>query len=266
MSKIKTILTSVALMINCMLVVSHAQTVQVTYKAKLTEPFSKQIAKDKKKNPPSVHHIIEQMHIYEKQINSYSIDFHLFYRNSKSYMSLIPSDTMGRSVWNYESGEFEFSLVMKDDVVIKDFTTDSIKISRVRNANYCVKGVMPTFCWGILNERKSILGFPCVKAVCTYQDKEIVAWFTPSIPISDGPLEYQGLPGLILELRTWDNGTTYKATKVQIGKLEDMSALPSEVPCSKDSKTIHVSSLDEQWKTVNQIKTQARRKHRRSKQ
>ena len=30
------------------------------------------------------------------------------------------------------------------------------------------------------------------------RDVEVVAWFTPEIPVSSGPSWYQGLPGLIL--------------------------------------------------------------------
>ena len=31
---------------------------------------------------------------------------------------------------------------------------------------------------------------------------DIVAWYTPQIPVSHGPAEFGGLPGLILELTT----------------------------------------------------------------
>ena len=41
---------------------------------------------------------------------------------------------------------------------------------------------------------------------------EIEAWFTPQIPVSQGPDDYWGLPGLILEVT--DGTTTYLCTKV----------------------------------------------------
>jgi len=239
----------------------YAQEAKIIYKAQLTEPYANQIEKDKKRNPHVVH-IIDQMYKYEKQIDTYSIDFELKYSENKSYMSLVPSDTMGISIWDYDSGEFKFSLVMKDDLVVKDFTTDSISVSRFRNASYCVRGAMPEFDWIISSEHKEILCFPCIKATSTYQGKEVVAWFTPSIPIPDGPLEYQGLPGLILELSTWDNVTTYKAIKVKVDDFANaLNEQSTEFQCKENRDLIEVSSLDEQWQTEKQIKTQNRRKH-----
>ena len=41
---------------------------------------------------------------------------------------------------------------------------------------------------------------------------EVVAWFTPEIPVSTGPSWYQGLPGLILEVN--DDKTTILCTKI----------------------------------------------------
>ena len=37
------------------------------------------------------------------------------------------------------------------------------------------------------------------------KEKTITAWFTPEIPVSLGPLNYWGLPGLILELNEEKN-------------------------------------------------------------
>ena len=63
--------------------------------------------------------------------------------------------------------------------------------------------------WETTAETKKIDNYTCYKAI--YKEKiinrlgeekirEIVAWFTPDLPYSYGPLEFNGLPGLILEL------------------------------------------------------------------
>ena len=50
------------------------------------------------------------------------------------------------------------------------------------------------------------------EVVVTTEIETITAWYTPQIPVSHGPSEYGGLPGLILELTT-DN-TVMLCTKV----------------------------------------------------
>jgi len=59
--------------------------------------------------------------------------------------------------------------------------------------------------WELTNEKKTIANFLCYKAVKVVDvpkgEKQIVAWYTPEIPIGLGPKEYVGqLPGLILEI------------------------------------------------------------------
>jgi len=46
------------------------------------------------------------------------------------------------------------------------------------------------------------------------EKKETVAWFTPQIPISNGPGKYHGLPGLILELN--EGNTVILCSKIEI--------------------------------------------------
>lgn len=62
------------------------------------------------------------------------------------------------------------------------------------------------FQWVITDEVKIINGYECRKAVTfhsplTEKEKETVAWFAPQIPFQFGPMEYFGLPGLVLEIQ-----------------------------------------------------------------
>ena len=50
------------------------------------------------------------------------------------------------------------------------------------------------------------------------QMTEIVAWYTPQIPVSQGPSEFWGLPGLILELSI--GNTTMLCSKIVINPKE----------------------------------------------
>jgi GLPGLI family protein len=63
--------------------------------------------------------------------------------------------------------------------------------------------------WELSQEKKKIGKYVCYKATANDRfigssgnvlKKKIIAWYTPEIAFSYGPLKYNGLPGLILEL------------------------------------------------------------------
>ena len=61
--------------------------------------------------------------------------------------------------------------------------------------------------WIIMEDTTDILGYSCQKAKCTFRSRDWIAWFTPEIPISEGPYKFYGLPGLIMKLQ--DNESHY---------------------------------------------------------
>lgn len=54
--------------------------------------------------------------------------------------------------------------------------------------------------WQLADSVKNILGYECTKATTSYHGRRWTAWFTPEIPLLDGPWKFRGLPGLILEV------------------------------------------------------------------
>lgn len=81
--------------------------------------------------------------------------------------------------------------------------------------------------WNITKEKKIIDGKSCYKATTRdyfYNNKsakieyEVTAWFCPQIPLNFGPVYYNDLPGLILEISYLN--VTLVATKISL-ELED---------------------------------------------
>ncbi len=118
--------------------------------------------------------------------------------------------------------------------------------------------------WQLTNETKKIGNYTAQKAIFSEivertvisfnnDDKEstvtsdtinIEAWFTPEIPVSQGPDDFWGLPGLIMEIT--DGKITYLCTKVILNPEEGVKikkpskgkkVTPEELKVIRDEKT-----------------------------
>lgn len=95
----------------------------------------------------------------------------------------------------------------------------------------------------IIEDYKTILNFNCQKAVTEIYGREFTVWFTPDIPVSDGPWKLYGLPGLILEAHSKDNHHNFYATSIK--KINNTSFIYKPVPYTmladkeKDYKQIY---------------------------
>lgn len=64
-----------------------------------------------------------------------------------------------------------------------------------------------------------ILGYGCVYATCTYRGRDWEAWFTPEIPIGEGPWKLAGLPGVVLKAQDSKGQYFYEAESVRTEEL-----------------------------------------------
>ncbi len=101
---------------------------------------------------------------------------------------------------------------------------------------FLINDDLKSYDWELSDETKTIGNFTCQKATYskivdskrfstgmeemeTVKDTLLIeAWYTPQIPVSHGPAEYWGLPGLILELH--NGGSTLIAEKIVLNPTE----------------------------------------------
>lgn len=69
--------------------------------------------------------------------------------------------------------------------------------------------------WEISDSTKIILGYECIKAMTYFHGRKWTAWFSPEIPISNGPWKLGGLPGVILGASSDDGKYSFVATEIQ---------------------------------------------------
>ncbi len=91
----------------------------------------------------------------------------------------------------------------ENEVLFKSLEEESYTHkSNLFGKDFLVIDTLQVWKWKIsAGEQREVSGYICMKA--TYKDSTTLmeAWFTPQIPISNGPAEFGGLPGLVLEMR-----------------------------------------------------------------
>ncbi len=75
--------------------------------------------------------------------------------------------------------------------------------------------------WKITGEQKQILNYNCIKAVLQDTSETVIAWFTPQIPVSNGPGTYHKLPGMILELDQDEGRRHLVAQQIDLKAVEE---------------------------------------------
>ena len=68
--------------------------------------------------------------------------------------------------------------------------------------------------WEMTGEHSEVASFDCQKAECDFRGRRWEAWFTPEIPVSEGPWKLKGLPGLILYARDTTGQYSFEAVSV----------------------------------------------------
>ncbi len=111
------------------------------------------------------------------------------------------------------------------DIFFKDVNEKRyVNKTEVMGKRFLIKDSIPDFKWELSSETKNIGNYTCYKATFSREEeqthlnmddgdvKEVTkkvkvlttAWYTAEIPVSNGPREFGGLPGLILELKEGD--------------------------------------------------------------
>lgn len=71
--------------------------------------------------------------------------------------------------------------------------------------------------WKLETQKDTIiLGYLCQRARTTYAGRNWTAWYSPQIPLSDGPYKFNGLPGLILKISDTKNEHCFTLNSIKI--------------------------------------------------
>lgn len=88
-------------------------------------------------------------------------------------------------------------------------------LDRIDRTEYSYLDELNTQEWQLDTDTMTIMGYLCHKAVCQWRGREYEAWYTLDIPVSDGPMKFGGLPGLIMKLSDSGQEWMYEIDGIQ---------------------------------------------------
>lgn len=150
-------------------------------------------------------------------------------------------ESLGSGPASAEAGGARIVLMGSNENAILYKNTQDGKIEEstdLMGKPFLIKDDLPTYQWILSDETKQIGHYTCQKAIYKtvvdsrkfssgMMDMDVIkdtiaveAWFTTEIPVSHGPANIWGLPGLILELNT--GAQTYLCSKIVLNPKEEV--------------------------------------------
>jgi GLPGLI family protein len=138
--------------------------------------------------------------------------YELRFNASRSVYKLDKENTENKYMWGLKPNESDNS--------ISDFSNQTSSIQReIFENTYLIKDSLRNLEWRITQETREIAGFECKKAVSKICDSVVVvAFYTDQIPVSAGPENFGGLPGMIMGLAIPRMYTTWFAIKLELSE------------------------------------------------
>lgn len=129
-----------------------------------------------------------------------------------------------------------------ENEVFMDFKTNLVTARKpIFEQNFIIQDSMRNLKWKISSEIRTIANYKCRKAVSKICDSVyIVAFYAEDIPVSGGPEQFGGLPGMILQLAVPRLHTVWTATQVDLIAITN----PDIPPFSGKSKKVNRKEME----------------------
>ena len=119
------------------------------------------------------------------------------YINLETNESIYKLDTL---IVNKKEGQESMNFMINSnlDYVVKDKNGKVIKYEQIFERDFYSEGNLTDIEWSLTNETKVISGMKCRKALAKKEDLLLNVWYSEEIPVANGPVNYFGLPGLVV--------------------------------------------------------------------
>lgn len=163
----------------------------------------------------------EQERIQNEISKKFQKEHELHFTSSESTWKKIESLEATPTIKGNSSMEFLMMSSGESSILYKNIAEKRYeKEEDLMGKSFIIKDSLPNYDWQLTNETKEVGSYQCQKAIYTkivetkkfstdmdemetgIDTLKTEAWFTMDIPVSNGPKDYYGLPGLILEVKT----------------------------------------------------------------
>jgi len=134
-------------------------------------------------------------------------------RNFEITLALYNDKDAFRKMSN-EEWETIFKLKKERKIIVHD---------RFDMTSWCYEDTLESPLWSITDSVREINGLQCIKAVASFRGREWIAWFSPDIPLNEGPWKLWGLPGLIVMAHDAKGHYQYFAKSINLTPIGDVS-------------------------------------------
>lgn len=155
-------------------------------------------------------------------------EFELKFKSNESVFNILPKLKKPDPAKN-KGMSISMTLMSEDEVIYKNLTEERfVNNKEIFGKKFLIKDSLQNRNWNLEKESKMIGDYTCFKAtyekeVELHEDEDdfsktskkpqlVTAWYSPQIPVKNGPEMYGGLPGLILELK--DDNVRFLCTKI----------------------------------------------------
>ena len=162
----------------------------------------------------SIHKLYEDNEWFSRNKDAYpkfiTNNFEMTFTANNSYYKPGKETEMPKQSWVVPPGN--------ENEVFMDFRTNTVTAKKpIFEQTFLIQDSMRKMKWKISEEFKTIANYKCRKAVTRICDSVyVVAFYTDDIPVSAGPEQFGGLPGMILQLAVPRLHTVWTATQVDI--------------------------------------------------
>ena len=141
-----------------------------------------------------------------------------------SYYDVV--DALGRSVYPNTRMKYQIWKNLPSRGMLT-FTDTNLKRFRYTES-------LETPQWTLAGKDSIIADYPCQQAETFYRGRHWTVWFTPDIPVSDGPWKLHGLPGLILQAEDSERWFSFACIEIENAPYKEL-AVPEKkyVDCTR---------------------------------